>query len=821
MSFKGLALDDIAKACHAEWVGSPYGQLIYHFAFDSRRILHPSQTLFAAIQTKQNDGHRYITSLISKGVRCFLVSQTKDLPSAPDVVYLKVNDTLKALQDIAVFYRTKLQGKVIGITGSNGKTIVKEWFYELVSSFNKVNRSPGSFNSQLGVPISLLSFDAQADFSVVEAGVSKPGEMIQLQKIIQPEIGIFTCIGDAHNENFESISQKINEKLNLFEGSTHLIVSADHTQIIEHITKRGWTNKLVKWGVSSLCFLQIIEERVTQNGFQLKLKTGNDSFDLLLPFADKASRENALHAICLGLLLNADRAFINGVKNLKSLSMRLEQKKGINKCIVLDDTYSADLQSLQNALSKLSLLPYADKTVILSDFFEIGSDDNELCEKISELINQYGVRNCIVIGERFSAYQHVWPAYTSFYLSTEAFLQSFPALKFFNQAILIKGARVFEFERISELFQEQVHETCLEIDLSKLRDNIAYYKSQLPQGIKIMAMIKAMGYGTGSVDLAYYLEQMGINYLAVAFTDEGIALRQAGVRLPIMVMNPEEASIAQLVRYRLEPEIYCFRILNRFIEFISAHPEQFTEPLNAHIKFNTGMNRLGFEPFDVQQLLSILKTQPLLNVVSVFSHLAAADDLSEKEFTLNQIKTLKHLGLLFKNELSTSILLHILNTSGIEHYSEGIFDMVRIGIGMYGVSKASLQLQLICTLKSRITQLRLVKAGSSVGYSRKNILTRDSIIATVPIGYADGLPRKLKQTGYKPKINGHEVEFAGNICMDMCMLDVTDLVNIKEGDEVEFFSSKEDLFRIAKELNTIPYEILAQLSSRVKRVFIQ
>lgn len=818
---KGATITSLSESCFGKLIGNHQNQIITHFFFDSRKVFSSHQALFVAIKSNQNDGHAYISELIEKGIRCFLIQDINAVVQHADCAFILVQNTLEALQQMATWYRTQIKADVFAITGSNGKTIVKEWLFEVLKNQYKISRSPRSFNSKLGVPISILSAELDADLLLIEAGISKPGEMHTHQRIVTPDFGIFTSIGDAHSENFVSIQEKIAEKLNLFKDVKKLVVAEKHDEIIKEIQKKGWASKCFLWGFSERCAVKINQIKKLGTFTQIECFVDEQSLFLELPFTDDASIDNAMHVFATASLLKANLTEVaQSLKHLKALSMRLEQKRGINQSTLLDDSYSADMQSLENALQALNQLPNQEKVLIVSDFIETGKSTFDYIRHLTDLLSRFSFHRIYAIGEQLSLNQDLLPENVHCFISTEKFLQSVNQSDFKNQAILIKGARIFGFEKIADFLQEFSHESVLEIDLRKLADNLHYYKNLLPEKVKMMAMVKALGYGTGGGELAQALQNSGVNYLAVAYADEGIALRQMGIRLPIMVMSPELASIESIFRYNLEPEIYSFRIFEAFQRHLQTN--SINERLKVHIKFNTGMNRLGFEVHDAEKLIQMLtQLNEEIEVVSVFSHLSAADDLEANEYTLSQIKSIGEIGMLFKKHFGNQVLIHCLNTSGIEHYLEGYFDMVRLGIGLYGVSQKSNQLQLISALKSRISQLRWVKAGERVGYGLANVMTLDTLIATVPLGYADGLNRNLINSSYQPTIRGVKVSFAANICMDMCMLDVTKIENVAEGDEVVFFSEKEHVYNMAQALNTIPYEILTHISSRVKRIFIQ
>jgi alanine racemase len=788
---------------------------------DSRNILNPKDSLFFAISGKNNNGHNYIEELIERGVKNFVIEAGENIVQNQACNYLVVENSLNAFQQFAAWHRSSYNLPVVGITGSNGKTIVKEWLFHLLDGEKTIVRNPKSYNSQVGVPLSVNLIENNHDLGIFEAGISMPGEMENLKRIIQPEIGIFTNIGDAHQENFKSVAQKVREKLKLFIHCQQLIYSADY-ELIDTEVKSGFVKKgivLFTWSKNKKADLSITQ--ITQkNKFTQIVGThkGIES-EIKIPFVDDASIENAIHAWAF-LLANEFLTPEIGQKfeSLPSIGMRLELMQGINGCSIINDTYNSDLNSIKIALDFLKRQKqHENKCLIISDILQSGESSEILYQKLNDLISSSNVNTVIGIGSKISKYFAEYTASAKFFRNTTEFLESKLIREFENEAILIKGAREFEFEKISEVLQQKTHRTVLEISLEALESNLNYFRSLLNPETKVLIMVKAFSYGSGSHEIAHFLEHQRVDYLGVAFTDEGVALRKAGVNLPIIVMNPEEGSFRSIINYNLEPEIHNFRSLEKFHKTIE---QTIRSSYPVHIKIDTGMKRLGFDAEEINELVEALQKHKYLEPQSIFSHLVAGAELGHHEFSLLQIEKFQKASDYLQKFCKRQLLRHILNSGGIENYPEAQFDMVRLGIGLYGISaRDGIKLQNISTLKSHVSQIRQVKKDETIGYGRTGILKRDSRIAILPIGYADGLNRKLSNGAGHVVINGKKAPFVGNICMDMCMVDVTD-IETSEGEEVIVFGEEIPITEIAEKLGTIPYEVLTSVSQRVKRVYV-
>jgi alanine racemase len=790
--------------------------LIAHLVIDSRRLIDPEASLFFAIRA-QRDGHLFISDAYANGVRNFVISDEQWLNHYPDANMLVVPDVLKALQHLAAYNRDFYNPEIIGITGSNGKTIVKEWLYQLIAKDYNLVKSPKSFNSQIGVALSLWEIGQEHNLGIIEAGISKPGEMDVLQTMIRPEIGILTNIGEAHAEGFSSAKAKLLEKLKLFKESKIFIYNPAYTFDVAEVSLPGAIK--FTWSFDKPADLQILSQHSEQDKTILIALIKGAEYPCRLPLRDQASLENAVMCWATMLALGYEAAEASTrLESLMMVGMRLELKTGINQCSVIDDSYSADISSLAIALDFLNLQnQHEHKTLILSDLYETGKRTSSLYGEIADLLQQKHINHLIGIGNNISSYRQLFPPGCSFYPSTQAFIDDFPNLHFHNQSILVKGARVFEFERISKLLTQKIHDTVLEIDLAAIANNLKFYRSKLKPGVKVMTMVKAFSYGSGSFEIANVLQYHHVDYLAVAYTDEGTALRNAGITLPIMVMSPEPSAFEAIKVHQLEPEIYNLEILQQFIDFL---PEAHTF-FPVHLKIDTGMHRLGFESQDIEQLLMILKSTRKIRVKSIFSHLVASDDAVHDGFTHHQLALFDKISKQIFEVLGYRPLRHISNTSAISRFPEAQFDMVRLGIGLYGFDAAlknNKGLQTVTTLKTTVTQVRKVKAQESVGYSRRGIMTKDGCIATVKIGYADGYRRMFGSGVGKMLIHGKAVPTIGSICMDMSMLDVTGL-DVKTGDEVVVFNDVLTIEMLAEQINTIPYEILTNISQRVKRVY--
>ena len=781
---------------------------------DSRSLQNGVNTLFFALVGPNNNGHIYIEELIQKGVQNFAVTSIpENLKDKAN--FLLVENSIVALQEFAAYYRNLYQFPIIGVTGSNGKTIVKEWLNFLLNPDYTIIRSPKSYNSQVGVPLSVISINEKHNLGIFEAGISTRNEMEKLEKIIRPTIGILTNIGTAHDEGFDNLGEKIKEKLKLFTHSEILIYNKNKTV-------EAFLNSKIKtfsWSCKEETADVFIKIKPILDKTVLEIDYLDSKFDIKIPFQDDASIENAIHCLMVLLYLKYDFKTIgHRMELLFPVEMRLKVKNGIHNSTLIDDSYSSDFQSLKIALDFLeSQKQYKKKTVILSDIFQSGLTNEELYSKVSQLILSNKINKVICIGETISEYKNKFINCTTF-KNTEAFISEFDSLDFGDETILIKGARVFEFEKIVALLEEKTHETVLEINLNAISHNLNFYKSKLKPTTKMMVMVKAFGYGNGGFEIAKLLEHHNVDYLGVAFADEGIALKNSGIKMPIMVLNPETTSFSAIIQHQLEPEIYSLKGLNSFLQLAKQ------KKLNAfpiHIKLDTGMHRLGFEEENMSDLISVLKDNIYVKVKSILSHMATSDALEHRDFALSQIDLFEKLSSKIISELQINPIRHILNTSGISNFPQAQYDMVRLGIGLYGVSNDANEqrfLENVGTLKSIISQIRTIEKGESVGYGRRFVAQKTSIIATIPIGYADGISRHWGNGLGFVIINNQKATIIGSICMDMLMVDITEL-KCQEGDEVVLFGTNPTVSFIAEKLETIPYEILTSISQRVKRVF--
>lgn len=803
---------------------------------DSRSLTSAGDSLFFAITSKRNSGARYVKDLYDKGVRNFVVGS--DTPAEYTSLFEELTDcniwyvknVIDALQQLAAYHRSLYHIPVVGITGSNGKTIVKDWVVQLLQSDHNLVFSPKSYNSQIGVPLSVWQMNSSHDMAVFEAGISQTGEMDRLRNVMQPTIGIFTNIGQAHDENFLTHDQKIAEKLHLFTHCDILIYCTDHKELNSVIAEKESALGLhtYTWGSSTEDDVMLQEVTVGTRSTVLSVKHDAEVTAIEIPFVDRASIENAMQCITLMYYLGYPGSEIQRrCRQLTPVAMRLELIEGINNCLLVNDSYSLDINSLMIALDFVQHEhQHQKKTLIMSDFQQSGMVEQELYEQVAALMQQRGITRFIGIGpalcrcrQRFAAI-----AQTTFYPNTEDFLKQQDMADFHNETILLKGARLYRFEFIAKLLQFKSHETMMEVNLGTMTRNLNYYRSLLSPGTKLMAMVKASSYGTGKVEVANALQFNHVDYLTVAYSDEGVALRQNGITLPIMVMNPEEDSFDSIIRHRLEPDIYSFRVLRLFNDTARLFCQEH-ERIAIHIEFDTGMHRLGFCGDDIASLADLLCDEScVLSVKSVFTHLACADDPAADDFTRKQISLFRQWSAALKAALhDETIMSHILNSSGIARFPEAQLDMVRLGIGLYGIAPepaVQSHLQLVCHIRTRISQIKAIPQGEPVGYNGRWVAPRDSRIAIVPIGYADGLQRRLGYGRGTMVVNGKEAPIVGSICMDMCFLDVTD-IGCDEGDEVVIYKDSEHLTRMAKAADTIPYELMTSISPRVKRVYIQ
>lgn len=810
-----LSVLEIKNILKTEEISNSAGT-IDTISIDSRSLQNKENTLFFALSGPNYNAHQFIPELVARGVQNFVVSEMP-LQNFPNTNFFVVPNALVALQELAIYYRSLFNFPVVGITGSNGKTIVKEWLNFLLSPDYNIIRSPKSYNSQVGVPLSVLATNERHNFGIFEAGISTVNEMKSLAPIIKPTIGIFTNIGSSHNEGFENIEQKISEKLQLFSGSEVLII--EESDLLKALISKD--QKIFSWSKTkaSADVFVAIEKIIQSDNSKLTISSKRKQFSAVIPFQDAASIENAISCLMVLLYLEYDIETIQSrISSLYKVEMRLQVKNGINNTLIIDDSYSSDFQSLKIALDFLeSQKQHLDKTVIISDIYQSGLPLEDVYNKVALLMQSNKISRVIGIGEVISSYKFLFENIQTF-ASTEEFLENFENLDFKDESILVKGARSFKFEKIVRLLEEKNHETVLEINLNAIAHNVNFFKSKLASTTKLMVMVKAFGYGNGGFEVAKLLEYLKVDYLGVAFADEGISLRNSGIQLPIMVLNPENTSFPSIINNKLEAEIYSIKGLKAFIR-ICVDKKVHQYPI--HIKIDTGMHRLGFENNTIDELIEILKSTNSVKVQSILSHLATSDDLENQSFAKQQLALFEKLSSKILSELKISPLRHILNTSGISNFPEFQYDMVRLGIGTYGISNDPSEqkyLENVSTLKSIISQFRTISAGESVGYSQKFIATKTTKIATIPIGYADGIDRGWgNKIGYV-MIANQKAEIVGNICMDMLMADCTN-IECLEGDSVEIFGRKPTVIEMAEKLNTIPYEILTGISQRVKRVF--
>ena len=819
--------EDICAATGGIVKGNKTIALLNNLLIDSRKINKPASSVFFALKGARHNGHKYIAELYQSGVKAFVISDDVDYTLYPDAGFIVVTNVLTALQNVAAYHRAKFNIPIIGITGSNGKTTVKEWLYQLLNTDYNITRSPKSYNSQVGVPLSVWELNEQTTLGIIEAGISTTAEMPHLQKIIKPTIGILTTIGEAHSEGFKSKQEKIKEKLSLFITSEVLIYHCDDVDVLNEVIRLQAANKGIQ--------LLSISTKSADAGLYIKRvnrEPGNTTitalyngseFNLTFPFTDEASINNCITCLTTLLYLGIEiNDLQNRFNNLTAIEMRLMLKAGINNCDVINDSYNSDLNSVKIALDFLEQqTKYPHKTLIISDVLESGKTDEQLYEVLSDIVNAKNLHTLIGIGEHISQFADLFktPNKQS-YSSTAEFINNHAFSNFSHQTILLKGARSFGFENIARKLEQKAHETTLNINLTAIEHNLNYFRSKLKPGTKLMVMVKAYSYGSGTYEIAKLLQFHRVDYLGVAYADEGVALRQAGITLPIMVMNPDESSFNTILEYNLQPDLYSLAILNGFIKAVK---ETGHNSAGVHLELDTGMHRLGFTEEEIPQLILQLKDNPELEVKSIFSHLSASDEAEHDEFTRRQIFQFTEQSNRIKDELNYPVLRHILNSTGIIRFADNQMDMVRLGIGLYGIdpsNEVQQELREVTSLTSHISQIRTIKPHESVGYSRKGVSDTERRIGILAIGYADGLNRALSNGNGYVVINGQKAPIVGNICMDMTMVDLTGLY-AKEGDEVTLFGEDLPVQEVAERLHTIPYEILTNVSQRVKRVYWQ
>jgi len=809
-------------------IRSAEGVEIVHLGFDSRSISFPEQTAFFALQSEHGDGHDFISDAYQKGVRCFVVDKKVDAGALQDASVIQVADTRQALQQVAKAHRQLFSLPVIGVTGSNGKTVVKEWLYQLLQQDYHIVRSPKSYNSQIGVPVSVWQINASHTLGIFEAGISRPGEMEVIATILQPQIGILTNIGEAHSENFDHIEQKALEKVKLFEKAAALIWPADDlvaARAVGVIKESNPSQNQLSWGLSEKANFRIVQTVTTESSTTLTVVYYDQPLQFVIPFADTASVHNCITCICVLLYLGLEPASIQQrIVQLHTVDMRLQLLHGINECTIINDSYSADLTSLHIALHFLAHQQTGKKrTVILSDIFESGRDEPSLYNVMASALQQHGVQRVIAVGDQISKYlpQFLGSGIAlEIYNGTEQFFQQYRSSSFFNETILVKGARRFRFERIVSMLETKIHQTRLEIDLNALAHNLKQYQKLLYPHTKVMVMVKAFSYGSGSAEIANVLQFNHVHYLGVAYADEGIALRRSGIRLPIMVMNAEASSFQAIIEHQLQPVLFSMEILHQFEEVVRQSGLQ---QYPIHLEIETGMHRLGFRIDEVETVSKYLGKSEWLHIQSVFSHLVASEDETQDGFTVEQNAVFGKAVAVFQTHIHYAFLQHIANSAAIVRHPQLQKDMVRLGIGIYGIEikTEQLDLQPVASLKATIAQLKYLEPGDTVSYNRRGIVKERSVIATIRIGYADGYSRRLGNGVGKMYVNGHLAPVVGTVCMDMTMIDVTGIPGVKEGGEVVVFGKELPVQQLADWMGTIPYEVMTSVSHRVTRVYFQ
>ena len=818
-------IEKITTLIGARRVGESEAQIGWLLT-DSRSLCFPEATLFFALSSARNDGHRYVGDLYRRGVRNFVVSHLpQSINDYPDANFLVVMSPLEALQRLAERHRDEFDIPVVGLTGSNGKTMVKEWLYQLLSPSMVVTRSPRSYNSQIGVPLSVWLLDTQSEVALFEAGISQPGEMAALRDIIQPTIGVFTSLGDAHQENFRSLEEKCMEKLQLMLHAATVVYDTDDQVVGRCLRESGYAGEKLGWSLTDPRAAFFVERQESDaNGVTVTYRFRDAAGSYHLPFIDEASVKCSYACAVVALHLGIDAEQLDErMRLLEPVAMRLEVKEGQRGCTLINDSYNSDVNALDIALDFMARRPDSKgrrHTLILSDICQSGDNPEALYHKVSELAVKRGVDKLIGVGQTISSQAAAIEVKEKYFFNDVTQLigsKVFASLH--DEVILIKGARPFGFDQLTELLEQKVHETILEVNLGAVVENLNYYRSFLKPTTKMVCMVKADAYGAGAVEVAKTLQDHRVDYLAVAVADEGVTLRKAGITSNIIIMNPEMTAFKTMFDYDLEPEVYNFRLLEALVK---AAEKQGITGWPIHVKLDTGMHRLGFDPEkDIDSLVHRLKHQTALIPRSVFSHFVGADSDDFDEFSAKQFESFERGSKALQAAFDHKILRHIDNSAGILHFPERQLDMCRLGIGLYGIdSRDNHILHTVSTLKTTILQLREVKKEDTVGYSRKGTLQRDSRIAAIPIGYADGLNRHLGNGHCYCLVNGKKAPYVGNICMDVAMIDVTD-IPCQEGDMVEIFGEQLPVTVLSDALDTIPYEVLTGLSSRVKKIYYQ
>ena len=863
MQNEGYTIKRIASVVGGQLIGNQSDTIIVKdILFDSRLLVDAENTLFFALSGGRNDGHKYINDLYEKGVKAFVVNKNYVKNGCDDAVFIAVDDTLSALQRLAAYHRSQFDIPVVGITGSNGKTVVKEWLYQILSPSMSVCRSPKSYNSQIGVPLSVWQMNQSNEVALFEAGISRPGEMEKLREIIKPTIGVFTNIGPAHGKNFKDIQQKIEEKIKLFKGikgvkgvsgninglnainginapkAAAVVYCQDNQEIASAIS--GEKIPTFSWSrhdKNADLFVSSIE---TSESSEISAIFRGNTIKISIPFIDDASIENAINCWCVALLLGLPNDVIaNRMAHLEVVEMRMELKAGVRNCLIINDSYNNDRNALAIALDFMNAQHHDNKVLVLSDILQSELKEEDLYKNVAQLIENKGVDTFIGIGpalcssfraEQRGAEKSSLPKIhlnrkiqSFFYESTSDFLNNHPMKMFENQIVLLKGARSFEFERIMKVLQQKSHETILEINLDNLVKNLNYYRGKLKKDTKMMVMVKAFAYGSGNYEVSNTLAFHHVDYLTVAYADEGVELRHKGIKLPIMVMTPETNTFDIIIKHGLEPDIYSFRCLAQLEDAINQLDTELKEPVGIHIKVDTGMHRLGFLPDDIDALIERIKANPKIKIMSVFSHFATSDMPEEDAFVMHQVEQFEMMSQKILKAFPYKIMRHLLNTAGITRFTEYQYDMVRLGIGVYGVPVCDEdrgKLHNVMSLKSTIKQIKEYGPGETIGYGRHGKITKPSRIAVIPIGYADGLRRELGNGNACFWVNGKAAPIVGNVCMDLTMIDVTG-IDCQEDDTAVLFDENHPIEIIANACNTIPYEIMTRISQRVKRIYVK
>lgn len=791
---------------------------ISHISFDSRSLYSISNTAFVAINTPNNSGEKYISAAVEKGIKVIISEHFYE--GFEGVTWIIVENSTFFLQELARlhFLNSGLK-KSIGITGSNGKTIVKEWLYQCLCNEFPCVKSPKSFNSQIGLPVSLFQIDKNHEVGIFEVGISKPDEMKKLERIFQPKIGILTHIGSAHSSNFQNEKELIEEKLLLFQNSEIIIFNGDNSQVFDLVKKKFSDKKLISFGLNEGNMVKIISNYKNQN--EVLFHYLDEEIKIPIQQRDEATLSNLLAIISVLKEFGfSNEKIIDKVNHLRAIEMRLESVNGIRNNLIINDSFNLDLDSLIIAYQFINQYKKQTKTLILTDIIDTMEDCSTLYHKVAKLTNEQGFERVFLIGNDITKYEHLFDGIVRVFTDTEALIKSQQLSTIENHLILLKGARIFEIEKVKKLLELQKHDTTLEVNLNAILHNINIHKALLKPKTKICAMVKAFSYGLGGYEIAEFLQHHHIDYLGVAYADEGADLRKNGITTPILVMNPEQSSYESIIDYHLEPEIYNFRVLDLFVNQLKIKGIQEAYPI--HLKIETGMHRLGFKEHEIDDLIQKLHNYNI-KVASIFSHLSSADVENEKNYTLEQLSIFERISKKITDAIGYQPIRHILNSAGIVNFSDYQYDMVRIGIGMYGISpneNIQKQLQNVVSFKTVISQISDVKKGESIGYSRKHITEKDTKIATIPVGYADGIPRLVGNGRGFVLVKNQPIPIIGNVCMDMLMIDLGDL-SVKEGDEVVLFNSISQLENFAKYSQTIVYEVLTSISRRVKRIYIK